>query len=77
MTTRFKILASDENLHTRRLTIVLTKCESERLERKAEELGTTLTGAIRKLCTDVFEDNEVRPGRILGISPRKKSDGRL
>jgi hypothetical protein len=66
-------MANEDRLHTRRFTFVLTQNESERLERKAVDLGTTMTGALRRSCSDIFDNIEVRQGRIEGISPQRRT----
>jgi hypothetical protein len=64
---------ANERLHIRRFTLVLTQGESERLEQKALDLETTMTGALRRLCSGIFEETEVRRGRIEGISPQRRT----
>lgn len=66
-------MANEDRLHTRRFTFVLTQNESERLERMAVDLGTTMTGALRRSCSDIFDNKEVSRGRIEGISPQRRA----
>jgi hypothetical protein len=65
-------MTHDDRLHTRRFTIVLTQNESERLEQMAFDLGTTMTGALRRSCSNIFDNKEVSRGRIEGISPQRR-----
>jgi hypothetical protein len=64
----------NDRLHTRRFTFVLTQTESARLEKKAADLNTSMTGALRRSCRDIFDNTEVRQGRIEGVSPQRRTD---
>lgn len=63
---------NENRLHTRRLAVMLTQDESARLERKAADQKTTMSGLLRRSCPDIFDNAEVHCGRIEGISPQKR-----
>jgi hypothetical protein len=66
-------MAYNNSLRDCRFEFVLKADEAERLARRAFELGVSRANVFRRACPEIFDETDVRQGRVEGVSPRRKT----